>query len=103
MADHEFNASTFSARVTASTNSDLHSAITSASWALEGAAARHAVREAMEQFLEIGEPNNVEPWFAKGKMTGRNVMGIGHRVYKVRLADRPFDTAATGDDGERDG
>ena len=38
----------------------------------------------MEQFLEIGTPDNVEPWFDSLKGTSRRVMGIGHRVYKVR-------------------
>jgi len=84
LADHEFNASTFAARVTASTDSDLHSAMTSAMGTLKGPLHGAAVQEAMVQFLEIGESSNVEPWFIKGKTTGRRVMGIGHRVYKVR-------------------
>ncbi len=84
LAEHELNASTFTARVIASTGSDLHSAITGALGALKGPSHGAAVQEAMEQFLEIGTEDNVEPWFAALAGTGRRVMGIGHRVYKVR-------------------
>ncbi len=84
LAEHELNASTFTARVIASTGSDLHSAITGAMGALKGPAHGAAVQEAMEQFLEIGTEDNVEPWFHSLAGTGRRVMGIGHRVYKVR-------------------
>ena len=52
--------------------------------ALKGPSHGAAVQEAMEQFLEIGTPDNVEPWFDSLKGTNRRVMGIGHRVYKVR-------------------
>jgi len=84
LAEHELNASTFTARVIASTGSDLHSAITGAMGALKGPAHGAAVQEAMEQFLEVGTVENVEPWFRSLQGTGRRVMGIGHRVYKVR-------------------
>lgn len=84
LAEHELNASTFTARVIASTGSDLHSAITGAMGALKGPAHGAAVQEAMEQFLEIGTEDNVQPWFKALEGTGRRVMGIGHRVYKVR-------------------
>jgi citrate synthase len=84
LAEHELNASTFSARVTASTESDLHSAITSAIGTLKGPLHGAAVQEAMVQFLEIGAVENVEPWFEQGRAQGRKVMGMGHRVYKVR-------------------
>lgn len=84
LAEHEMNASTFTARVTASTESDLHSAITSALGTLKGPLHGRAVQEAMEQFLEIGTVENVVPWFNKIHGEGRRVMGIGHRVYKVR-------------------
>ncbi len=84
LAEHELNASTFTARVIASTGSDLHSAITGAMGALKGPAHGAAVQEAMEQFLEIGSVDNVVPWFESRQGTSRRVMGIGHRVYKVR-------------------
>ncbi len=84
LAEHELNASTFTARVIASTGSDLHSCITGALGALKGPSHGAAVQEAMEQFLEIGTPDNVEPWFQRIRAAGRKVMGLGHRVYKVR-------------------
>ncbi len=84
LAEHEMNASTFTARVTASTESDLHSAITSALGTLKGPLHGRAVQEAMEQFLEIGSRDNVENWFESSRAQGKRVMGIGHRVYKVR-------------------
>jgi citrate synthase len=84
LAEHELNASTFTARVIASTGSELHSAITGALGALKGPAHGAAVQEAMVQFLEIGSLDNVQAWFEKGRVEGRRVMGIGHRVYKVR-------------------
>ena len=84
LAEHEMNASTFSARVTASTESDLHSSIVSALGTLKGPLHGAAVQEAMEQFLEIGTVDNVESWFRQVHGSGRRVMGIGHRIYKVR-------------------
>ncbi|OIO90093.1 MAG: hypothetical protein AUK03_13655 [Anaerolineae bacterium CG2_30_64_16] len=84
LAEHEFNASTFTARVTASTGSDLHSAITSALGTLKGPLHGAAVQEAMAQFLEIGSAENVESWFELARAEGHRVMGMGHRVYKVR-------------------
>jgi citrate synthase len=84
LAEHEFNASTFAARVTASTGADLHSAITSALGTLKGPLHGAAVQEAMVQFIEIGSVENVEPWFRKARAEGRRIMGLGHRVYKVR-------------------
>jgi citrate synthase len=84
LAEHELNASTFTARVTASTGSDLHSAVVAAMGALKGPLHGRAVQEAMVQFLEIGTPGNVETWFKQERATGQRVMGMGHRVYKVR-------------------
>ena len=84
LAEHELNASTFTARVTASTGSDLHSAIVAGMAALKGPLHGRAVQEAMVQFLEIGSVENVEPWFEQARAQGQRVMGMGHRVYKVR-------------------
>jgi len=83
LADHGFNASTFAARVTASTLSDLYSAITAAVGALKGPLHGAANEGAMEQFMEIGSVENVKPWFEKAKAEKRRIMGVGHRVYKV--------------------
>ncbi|NPA91013.1 MAG: citrate synthase [Chloroflexi bacterium] len=82
-ADHGFNASTFTARVTASTLSDMYSAITAALGALKGPLHGGAMEAAMRQFQEIGSPENVEPWFRKAMEEKRRIMGIGHRVYKT--------------------
>jgi len=83
LADHGFNASTFSARVTAATQSDMYSAVTSAIGTLKGPAHGGATQATMEQFFEIGDVDNVEAWFKNARAQGRRVMGIGHRVYKV--------------------
>lgn len=81
-ADHEFNASTFSARVAASTLSDMYSAITSAIATLKGPLHGGANTKVMEMLLEIGVPERVEPYIMKALSEKRRVMGFGHRVYK---------------------
>lgn len=83
LADHGMNASTFSARVTTSTLADIYSAITTAIGTLKGPAHGGANQKAMEQFVEIGSPDNVDNWFDKAQEEGRRIMGIGHRVYKA--------------------
>jgi citrate synthase len=84
LAEHGMNASTFTARVITATGSDLHSAIVGAIGALKGPSHGGANAEAMRQFLEIAEPDNVVPWFNNYVKTGeRRVMGIGHRIYKA--------------------
>src|SRR5439155_19982177 len=62
-AEHDYNASTFTARVIASTLSDLHAAVTGAIGALKGPLHGGANEAAMKQFLEIGTADNVEKWF----------------------------------------
>ena len=84
LTEHSMNASTFAARVTVSTGSDMHSAIVSAIGTLKGPLHGGANAEAMKMFEEIGEVSNVEPWFQKNiKQGDRRIMGIGHRVYKA--------------------
>ncbi|GAB4536035.1 MAG: citrate synthase [Anaerolineae bacterium] len=83
LADHGFNASTFSARVTAATQSDMYSAVTSAIGTLKGPAHGGATEAAMKQLFEIGDVDNVEAWFKETREAGRRIMGMGHRVYKV--------------------
>jgi citrate synthase len=83
LADHGFNASTFSARVTAATQSDIYSAVTSAVGTLKGPAHGGATQATMEQFFEIGDVDNVEAWFENARAQGRRLMGMGHRVYKA--------------------
>ncbi len=81
-AEHEFNASSFSARVTSSTLSDLHSAITSAVGTLKGPLHGGANAAVMHMLQEIKEPDQVEPWIKEALENKRRIMGFGHRVYK---------------------
>jgi citrate synthase len=81
-AEHEFNASTFAARVTASTMADLHAAITSAIGALKGPLHGGANEAVAEMLLAIGSPNKVEPWVRDALAEKRRIMGFGHRVLK---------------------
>ena len=83
LADHGFNASTFSARVTTSTGSDFYSAITSAIGTLKGPAHGGATQRAMEQFFNAAERGDIGAWFDESLAAGKRVMGIGHRIYKV--------------------
>jgi len=83
-AEHGFNASTFAARVTAATLSDMYSSITSAIGALKGPLHGGANTEVMRMLLEIGSVQNVESWLTKLlAQPGAKIMGFGHRVYKV--------------------
>src|SRR3954467_12186622 len=78
-ADHEMNASTFTARVIASTLADLHSAITGAIGALKGPLHGGANEQVMKMLDSIGESDPRE-WIAKALERGERVMGFGHRV-----------------------
>ncbi|MGH7559122.1 MAG: citrate/2-methylcitrate synthase [Gemmatimonadota bacterium] len=83
-AEHGMNASTFSARVTAATLSDIHSAITSAVGTLKGPLHGGANQEVMKMLLEI-EERGIEPaaWVREKLDRKEKVMGFGHRVYKT--------------------
>ena len=83
LAEHGFNASTFACRVTASTWAGIYSAIVSGIGTLSGDAHGGAVQTAMSQFQEIGNVDNVEPWFKGCLSSKKRIMGIGHRVYKA--------------------
>jgi citrate synthase len=82
-ADHELNASTFAARVTAATLSDMHSAVVSALAALKGPLHGGANRMVLEMFDEIGTVSNVSGWVDRALIEKRRIMGFGHRVYKT--------------------
>jgi len=82
-ADHEFNASTFAARVTAATLSDLHSAITSAIGALKGPLHGGANEQVMRMVEQIKEPGRAEAWIRKALAAKVRINGFGHRVYRV--------------------
>lgn len=81
-AEHSFNASTFTARVVTSTQSDLYSAVTAAVGALKGPLHGGANEAVMRVFSEIGSADRVSDWLDAALASGRKVMGFGHRVYK---------------------
>jgi citrate synthase len=82
-ADHEFNASTFAARVTAATLSDLHSAVVSGIGALKGPLHGGANEQVMLMVEKIKEPARAEEWMKKALADKARIMGFGHRVYRV--------------------
>ncbi len=81
-AEHEFNASTFSARVTASTMTDLYSAVTSAIGTLKGPLHGGANEAVADMFLSIGSCDRAEEWVRAALAGRRRIMGFGHRVLK---------------------
>ncbi len=83
LADHGLNASTFTARVIASTDSDLSSALTGAVGALKGPAHGGAPAKVLDMLNEIGTADNVEAWLTNALDSGQRLMGFGHRVYKA--------------------
>ncbi|MBL9114865.1 MAG: citrate synthase [Verrucomicrobiaceae bacterium] len=82
-AEHGFNASTFTARVVASTLSDMHSAISAAIGALKGPLHGGANEGVIHMLEEIGSPDKVDAWVEDALAQKKKIMGIGHRVYKV--------------------
>jgi citrate synthase len=82
-ADHGMNASTFAARVTIATLSDMYSAITSAIGTLKGPLHGGANEGVIKMLQEIGSPDKVDAWVADALAQKKKIMGIGHRVYKV--------------------
>lgn len=83
LADHGMNASTFSARVTASTLGDVFSSVVTALGTLKGPLHGGASQRAMEQLLAIDSVENVDAWFEAQVAEGNRLFGFGHRVYKV--------------------
>jgi citrate synthase len=82
-ADHGMNASTFSARVTIATLSDIYSAVTSAIGTLKGPLHGGANEGVIHMLQEIGDEAKVDGWIENALSTKKKVMGIGHRVYKT--------------------
>ena len=81
--DHSFNASTFTSRVVTSTDAPPASALASAMGALYGAKHGAADQLALEMAQEVGDPANADAFVADCLQTGRLVMGMGHREYRV--------------------
>ncbi|WP_077214217.1 citrate synthase [Bacillus dakarensis] len=82
-ADHELNASTFTARVCVATLSDVYSGITSAIGALKGPLHGGANEAVMKMLTEIGSVDNVEPYIREKLEQKEKIMGFGHRVYRL--------------------
>ena len=82
LADHGFNASTFTARTVTGTRSDYYSAIVAAIGSLKGPLHGAANTKAMEMLIEIGSPEQVEPYVQRAMADHKRFMGFGHRVYK---------------------
>jgi citrate synthase len=82
-ADHGFNASTFTARVIASTLSDIGSAVVGAVGALKGPLHGGAPALVLDMLRKIGTPENAEAWLKNALDRGERLMGFGHRVYKA--------------------
>jgi len=81
-ADHELNASTFTARVCVATLSDVYSGITAAISALKGPLHGGANEQVMKMLSGIGSVDQVEPYLEKAFANKEKIMGFGHRVYK---------------------
>ena len=103
-ADHTMNASTFAARVVASTEADPYTVVASAIGALKGPLHGGANERVLEQLERIPSPDGAAAWLDEQLETKGKVMGFGHRVYKTkdpranilqRLATRLFDELGT--------
>jgi citrate synthase len=84
VADHGLNASTFAARVVASTGSDLVSSIVAAIGALKGPLHGGAPGPVLDMLDAVGDPKNAQKWLENELSAGRRIMGMGHRIYRVR-------------------
>ena len=82
-AEHELNASTFSARVTVSTLSDIYSGIVAAIGTLKGSLHGGANEEAWKVLEQVGSPEKAETWIQDALARKERIMGFGHRVYKT--------------------
>lgn len=82
-AEHGINASAFGARVAASTQADLHCAVTTGISVLKGPSHGGAAEEVMKMTQDIGEEENAENYVRERLRSGGRIMGFGHRVYKA--------------------
>ncbi|MBV8067854.1 MAG: citrate synthase [Candidatus Eremiobacteraeota bacterium] len=84
LADHSYNASTFAARVAASTRADMYASVTAAMATLQGDLHGGAATAAFRTLTEVKTPENAEPYVREILERGKRIMGMGHREYKVR-------------------
>ncbi len=82
-ADHELNASTFAARVTAATLADLYAAVVSAICALTGPLHGGANEQVMKMLKMIGEVDRIEGYVTETLAAHKKISGFGHRVYRT--------------------
>jgi len=102
-ADHEYNASTFAARVTASTLADMYAAVTSACGTLKGPLHGGANEESIYMLNEIATPERAEAWLKEALAKKAKIMGFGHRVYKKGDSRVPIMREIARDLGKRVG
>jgi citrate synthase len=84
LADHSYNASTFAARVTASTRADVYASVTAALATLQGDLHGGAASASYHTLTEVKEPGNAEKYVRDALERRERIMGMGHREYKVR-------------------
>ena len=84
VADHGLNASTFTARVVASTRAGVFSSVVAALCALKGPLHGGAPGPVLDMLDAIGDEDRIEPWLEQAIGRGDRLMGFGHRVYRVR-------------------
>jgi citrate synthase len=82
-ADHDFNASTFAARVVASTMADMYSSVSAGIGALSGPLHGGANAQVMRNLIDTNDPESVESWVEEQIKHGKRVSGMGHAVYKT--------------------
>jgi 2-methylcitrate synthase/citrate synthase II len=102
-ADHEYNASTFAARVTASTLADMYAAVTSACGTLKGPLHGGANEESIYMLNAIATPDRAEAWLTDALAKKAKIMGFGHRVYKSGDSRVPIMREIARDLGKRVG
>ena len=102
-ADHELNASTFTARVVAGTLADMYASVTAAIGALSGPLHGGANTNVMKMLLEIGEVENAESYIKKALAEKRKIMGFGHAVYRTEDPRATHLRKFSGQMGERNG
>ena len=93
-AEHSFNASTFTARVIASSLSGIYSAVTGAIGSLKGPLHGGANEAVMHMLQEVGSPEKAKAWMLEALATKKKIMGFGHRVYRSGDSRVPTMTAA---------
>jgi citrate synthase len=106
VSDHGMNASTFAARVVASTASDMVSAVVAAVGALKGPLHGGAPGPVLDMLDAVGTPGRARAWIDAELDAGRRIMGMGHRVYRVRdpraaVFERQIERLARSEAGDR--